>query len=396
MKTAEKEVDGVLITSYFTDKGAKAAALCLETAADAVRFYKEWLGFYPFSFLNIVPGGSGRWGGYPVATGIVAIHGLETYVDGESPRHWRHITSHEIGHQYWGEWILDSDTPSWLWIAGGIFADTEFMTARGFDPDRRTEWMGNYVEAIPMYYDMTLDAPPDREDAVKYDFNNTVVHSKGPAVIFALDSVLGRETFMRVYNRCLREFGGKRFGWRNFRTVAEAESGTEPGLVFRRLGPFERVPVLWNRGQGLPAGRARLVHDRNPGETPGPDVDAVSRPGRLRRRLKTDGLDRPNETRHHADVSQPDSSARSSARSGEKAGPDRRAPAEDLGGRGGQAGLRMGGRRRPGGLCRLERRDGEIPGNLAPPRTPPLRIRTIRGCRGLLRPDRRLRKRMPS
>ena len=225
VKIAAKEVDGVLITSYFTDKGAKAAALCLETAADAVRFYKKWLGFYPFTFLNIVPGGPGRWGGYPVATGIVAIHGLETYVDGESPRHWQHIASHEIGHQYWGEWILDSDTPSWLWIAGGIFADTEFMTARGFDPDRRTEWMGNYVDAIPLYYDMTLDAPPDREDAVKYDFNNTVVHSKGPAVIFALDAVLGRRTFMRIYTRCLRDFGGKRFGWRDFRTVAEAESG---------------------------------------------------------------------------------------------------------------------------------------------------------------------------
>jgi tetratricopeptide (TPR) repeat protein len=232
LKSASREVDGILIMTVFTDKGAKAAAICLETAADAVHFYKDWLGFYPFPFLNIIPGGSGRWGGYPVATGIVAIHGLETYVDGESPRHWQHITSHEIGHQYWGEWILDSDAPSWMWIAGGIFADTEFMIARGFDPARREGWMGNYIDAIPMYYDMTLDAPPDREDAVKYDFNNTVVHSKGPAVVFALDAVLGRDTFLRIYKRCLRDFGGKRFGWRDFRAVAEAESGQNLAWFF--------------------------------------------------------------------------------------------------------------------------------------------------------------------
>ena len=232
LKTATRDVDGVLITSYFTDKGAKAAAICLETAADAVRFYKAWLGFYPFPFLNIIPGGPGRWGGYPVATGIVAIHGLETYVEGESPRHWQHITSHEMGHEYWSEWVLDPDAPAWLWIAMGIFADTEFMTVRGFDPDRRAGWMGNYIDAIPLYYDTTLDAPPDREEAVKFDFNNTVIHSKGPAAIFALDSVLGRNVFLRVYKRCLRDFGGRRLGWRDFRAVAEAESGQNLAWFF--------------------------------------------------------------------------------------------------------------------------------------------------------------------
>jgi tetratricopeptide (TPR) repeat protein len=232
LKSAARETDGVLITAYFTDKGAQAAAVCLETAADAVRFYKEWLGFYPFPFLNIIPGGEGRWGGYPVATGIVAIHGLETYVDGEPPRHWQHITSHEIGHQYWGEWVLDADTPAWTWIAMGIFADTEYMTVRGFDPDRRAGWMGNYVNAVPRHYDMTLDAPPGRDEAVRFDFNNIVVHSKGPAAIFALDAVLGREAFLRFYKRCLGDFGGRRLGWRNLQAIAEAESGQNLAWFF--------------------------------------------------------------------------------------------------------------------------------------------------------------------
>lgn len=232
LKMETREVEEVRISSYFTDKGAKAAAICLETAADAIRFYKKWLGFYPFPFLSIIPGGAGRWGGYPVATGIVAIHGLETYVEGESPRHWQHITSHEIGHEYWGEWVIDPDTPAWLWIAMGIFADTEFMTARGFDPDRRAGWMGNYIDGIPMYFDMTLDVPPARADAVSFDFNNMVIHSKGPAAIFALDSVLGRDLFLKVYKRGLRDFGGKRLGWRDFRAVAEAESGQSLGWFF--------------------------------------------------------------------------------------------------------------------------------------------------------------------
>jgi len=227
MKSASREAEGVLITSIFTEKGAKAAAICLETAADAIRFYKSWLGFYPFPFLTIIPGGSGRWGGYPVATGIVAIHGLETYVDGESPQHWQHITSHEIGHEYWSEWVLDSGDAASLWIAAGIFADTDYMMVRGYDPNRRASWMGNYVNAIPMYFDTTLDVAPGQANKVLFDRNNTVIHSKGPAVIFALDSVLGRDAFLRVYKRCLHEYGGKILDWRGLQNVCEMESGQD-------------------------------------------------------------------------------------------------------------------------------------------------------------------------
>lgn len=225
MKTQSREAEGVLITSLFTDKGSKAAGICLETAADAIKFYKDWLGFYPFPFLTIIPGGPGRWGGYPFATGIVAIHGLETYKEGESPQHWQHITSHEIGHEYWGEWVMDADNPDWLWISLGIFADTEYMTARKYDTDRRANWMGNYINGIPSYYDMTLDIPPALEERIKYDRNNTVVHSKGPAMINALDSALGREVFDRIYKKALRVFGGRRLGWRDFQEFCESETG---------------------------------------------------------------------------------------------------------------------------------------------------------------------------
>jgi len=233
-KTSSREVDGVEITAVFTEKGAKAAAVCLETAVDAVRYFKNWLGFYPFPFLTIIPGGPGRWGGYPFATGIVAIHGLETYVDGESPQHWQHITSHEIGHEYWGEWVMDSDNPAWLWIAMGIYADTEYMMARKFDPERRASWMGNYIQAIPMYYDMTLDILPAQEEKILNDYNNTVVHSKGPAVINALAVALGQETFDGIYKKCLRIFGSKSLGWRDFQKFCEMESGQNLAWFFEQ------------------------------------------------------------------------------------------------------------------------------------------------------------------
>ncbi|MFZ2053241.1 MAG: tetratricopeptide repeat protein [Candidatus Aminicenantales bacterium] len=234
MKTDSRKVEGVLVTTVATEKGAMCAAVCLETAADVIRFCRERLGFYPFDFLSIIPGGVGRWGGYPFATGIVVIHGQETFKEEDPILWWQHITSHEIGHEYWGEWVLDPDDPAWLWIGMGIFIDTEYIMVRSFDPDRRRNWIGNYLNGLRMYYDMTVDIPPARLEKIQYDHNNTVVHSKGPSIIFALDAVLGRDTFMKIYRKCLREFGGKRLGWRDFQRFCERETGQSLAWFFEQ------------------------------------------------------------------------------------------------------------------------------------------------------------------
>ncbi len=220
-----REVDGIQVTTLFTEKGAKAASVCLDTAVDAIKYYKDWLGFYPHEFLYIIPGGSGRWGGYPFATGIVVIHGEETFKEGESLTHWQRITAHEIGHEYWGEGVLDPERPAWVWIGMGIFADTDYILARKIDPERRQSWMSNYLNGMAMYNDTTVDIPPAQLSNIRYDHNNTVIHSKGFSIVSALDSVLGRETFERIYKKCLQTYGGKRLGWRELQRFFEKESG---------------------------------------------------------------------------------------------------------------------------------------------------------------------------
>lgn len=224
-KTDTKEVDGIQVTTLFTEKGARAASVCLDTALDAIRYYKDWFGFYPFDFLYIIPGGPGRWGGYPFATGIVVIHGEETFKEGEPLTHWQRITAHEIGHEYWGEWVLDPDNPAWVWIGMGIFADTEYILDRNIDPRRRQGWMSNYLDGTALYYDTTMDIPPAWLSKIRYDRNNTVIHSKGYSIVSALDSVLGRKNFERIYKKALKTYGGKRLGWRELQRFYEQASG---------------------------------------------------------------------------------------------------------------------------------------------------------------------------
>jgi hypothetical protein len=234
-KSETREVDGIQVTALFTEKGLKAALVCLDTAVDAIKYYKDWLGFYPHKFLYIIPGGSGRWGGYPFATGIVVIHGEETFKEGESLMHWQRITAHEIGHEYWGEWVLDPERPAWVWIGMGIFADTEYILARDVDPERRQSWMSNYVNGMAMYNDTTVDIPPARLSKIRYDHNNTVIHSKGFSIVS-----LGMEGIAAVLRKRKR---------------------AKPELVFRSVGAFQQIPLLQDRSAGKQTRRGGLRLD---------------------------------------------------------------------------------------------------------------------------------------
>ena len=221
----ERRVENILVKAIYPEGGAEAAKLCLETAVEAINFYKKWLGFYPFEFLYIVPGGtSSPSGGYPMATGMVAIHGLTQFSKAQEV-HWKWITAHEIGHQYWGEYVLEADKPKWLWIGLGIYADREFTRAVSLSSDIHSGMMKRYIQSIVKHLDTTIDIPPENVKKLTYGYNNIIVHGKGFAVISALESVIGREIFQKAYRRCLKEYGGKRLGYYDFIHICEETSG---------------------------------------------------------------------------------------------------------------------------------------------------------------------------
>jgi len=233
MRAERREAGGVELTALFTEKGRECALFCLAAAADIVPFYNKWLGYYPHASLYILPGDARPMGGYPYASGMVVIHGQETFDPARGEKEndwWRWITAHEIGHQYWGESVMSGDvlgnySDAWLMIGMGICADKEYMLRRGHGWDRHRGFIDGYLGGVKAGNDTTLDAPPSLLKTQKYDRNNVLIHGKGFAVLSALETALGREAFDRVYRRTVREYAGKRLEWREFRRIAEAGAG---------------------------------------------------------------------------------------------------------------------------------------------------------------------------
>lgn len=234
----ERDADDVLVRALFTKEGRECAILCLETAVDVIRFYKRTFGIYPHKSLTIIPGGSGPWGGYPFASALVVVHGQEVF-DKAPELHWKWITAHEVGHQYWGEYIMSADEPdhyteSWLMIGMGIFADRIWVEARGLPDDKHNSFFNRFLSGLAEHYDITADAPESLKAQQDYDRNNILIHGKGYSIVSALRSVLGDEIFKAAYMRGINEFAGRIMGWRDFQRIAEEECGERLGWFFNQ------------------------------------------------------------------------------------------------------------------------------------------------------------------
>jgi len=224
----EREAKGIQVKAFFPDEGRECAMLCLETAVDVIEFYKEAHGFFPFPSLTIIPGGTGPWGGHPFASALVVIHGMQV-LEKAPELHWKWITAHEIGHQYWGETIMSSQynnyPDSWLMIGMGIFTDRMYVESKQLGDDKHEGLMDRYLKGVEEHFDTTADAPESLARQQKYDRNNVLIHGKGYSIISALRNTIGEEAFKQTYFRCAREFNGKRMSYHDLRRIAEKESG---------------------------------------------------------------------------------------------------------------------------------------------------------------------------
>jgi len=230
-QSAEADAGGVQIRAVFTAAGRPCAELLLKTAVDVIAFYRERFGVYPHRSLSIVPGMDYPAGGYPAASALVVIHGQERFAE-KPEAHWRWITAHEIGHMYWGNYVLAQgpDSLNWLMIGLGLHADREYRHARNITDAGVLETY--YLGGVSQGLDTTMDVTDEQESAIQWDFNNIVEHGKSIAMLNALESALGRDTFDALYRRCLREYAGKQLAWREFQRIAEMQSGQDLDWFF--------------------------------------------------------------------------------------------------------------------------------------------------------------------
>lgn len=199
--------EGISVVALAPDSLAGRFRLVAEEAADAAAWYRQTYGFFPLARIGIVPGSPRSSGGYPLP-GIFMVH------LGNLTRPFiRAITAHELGHYYWGLWVLEANARlDWLTLANGIWADQYQLAQRESTSVeyqwRRSplEWLQGFFTAQVGNYDQRLGLPEAKVDSLEYDYNTYVRHCKGATGLYLVSRRLGWEKFLQLQRDVLRDF----------------------------------------------------------------------------------------------------------------------------------------------------------------------------------------------
>ncbi|MCC7123783.1 MAG: hypothetical protein IT178_02980 [Acidobacteria bacterium] len=222
------------VRAVFRPRMRPCAERLLQDTAEAIRFYHQRLGMYPQPILTIIPGGAKPWGGYPFATAMVVVHGLEACAEADRDAHWRWIAAHEAAHQYWLEHVLAKEPEQghgWLMIGLGIWTDREYLRSLKIDRPY-TDLLNRYTQLVHQGLPAIIEISPDELRRTEFDYNSGVTHGKGFGIISALEQIVGAAAFDRSIKRALKEYAGRRLGTAEFRAIVEAEADQELGWFF--------------------------------------------------------------------------------------------------------------------------------------------------------------------
>lgn len=207
-ETYTMEHNGYQVTSFYPPKLEKEYKRAVSLTLNAMSWYEQEYGFFPVNQIVIAAGGKNWGGGYP-APNLFWVHRRD--LDKEFVR-W--ITSHELGHYYWGYHVLSGSDQKldWLLLANGIWVDQLYIAEannRSFEEQWRLmgsgDWFVDYFQALLMNREQRLDLPAAEQSALDFDYNSLVRHGKAATGLYLISQRIGTERFLEIQKQIIKE-----------------------------------------------------------------------------------------------------------------------------------------------------------------------------------------------
>jgi hypothetical protein len=191
-----------------------------EVTTEAVRWYQDTYGFFPREYISIALGHPSWGGGFP-SENLFYIH--QGNLD-KSYLQW--ITSHELGHYYWGLHTLSAteDELSPLMLANGIWIDHLYLS-EAYRLSVEDTWnTGAHRAGMMERYLRTLLANREQEigftrkdfSSFDFDYNSSISHGKAAIGLYLISREVGFEQFAELQGELLENYEGQPLSTNNF------------------------------------------------------------------------------------------------------------------------------------------------------------------------------------
>ena len=226
------------VLAFHPERLQSVFATASRVTLEAAIWYDQTYGFFPAAFVGIAPGHPRYSGGFP-GSNLFYLHLGTT-----SESYLRSITAHELGHDYWGKYVLSSEARrlDWLMLANGIWVDQLYEADRRgvslVEQWRGGVWFRRYAEAAMAGHEMQLGLSAEREAELGFDYNTFVRHAKGAVGVYIQAQALGTPRFLEFQRQVLRDYGFRQLGMDEYAERLEHAGPAERGRSSR---PGRRV-----------------------------------------------------------------------------------------------------------------------------------------------------------
>jgi len=241
---AKTELGGVQVHSYFLPEHREAGLAALQAAAEALQFYSDAFGPYPYRDFRIAEtraDGGMEFPGFSYLTDV-----FYALWPGSARSHLVYTVVHEVAHQWWYN-LVGNDQVQEPWLDEALAEYCAWLFYRERLPDDAEWWWNFYVEERPL---------PDRPvNASIYQFNdNTVylltVYRRGALLLADLERQMGQRRLVAALRTYLHR--------QAYRLATGADlltallRGTDRNLASlwsAYLTPIPWVPACADRGE---------------------------------------------------------------------------------------------------------------------------------------------------
>jgi len=222
IKSKETTIDGINVTSISPTSTRDYMDILHSYAEDVIRFYTETVGLYPHKYLKIIPGSKDCDGGYPVETGVIAIHRIETF-NHKPESCWKWIVAHEIAHMYFGYYVLEKDREpdsklGWITKGLGLYLDSLFMRDIVDCLKYHQEYIQKFLDAKKKGVNTSFFLRPDEIAQLNFDYNDVVMHGRAYCVISEIEKIVGPKKFKKIVIGLIKDFENREIGFDEFVT----------------------------------------------------------------------------------------------------------------------------------------------------------------------------------
>ena len=248
-KVVEDQSLGFLIKSYYLTGDEFYGKEALKSAKELMQYYTEHFGKYENHGFSIAPVYLG-YGGEQMSN-LIFIDTRVYKLPKILRRYFDFLISHETGHQ-WFYNLVGIDEFTQMWLEEGVhsyFIQKYLEDKYGKEADiiEYPDWFKGWEWTLPrLTFKMARDCR--YQIITRMGLDNAVIgelssfrepssifsltYGKGARIVAMLESLLGEETFDRIFKRVFQEFRFKNLKLKEFITLCEQESRRELSWFF--------------------------------------------------------------------------------------------------------------------------------------------------------------------